>query len=458
MPAAEALATPARGAGPAAGAGAQIARLPARICLLRRGADLPMSTPPVSPAANQTADGGWLRSLPFQIGLLTAMQALLLVNNVTMVAVNGLAGYVLTDQKWLATLPVTGYVLGGALWAMPAAMFMRRFGRRAGYTLASFAAIGGALLAWYAMVNGSLMMLCTATFIAGFYNAFGASLRFAAIDVADTYRPSFKSKALSLVLTGGIMGGIIGPELAKWSRTWLTTEFSGTYLTLIGFALASMMLAQLIRLPDGKAAPVIAGVVRPLREILVQPVCWVAIVCAALAYGIMNLLMVATPLAMQAEHHHFSSAALVLELHVIAMYLPGLFTGALITTFGVLPIILIGAVLMVACVLVALSGVALMHFIGALVLLGVGWNFMYTGGSTLLTQAYTPQEKNKVQGFMDVVVFGTMITTSASSGVLLFANGWAILNMVSLPIVLFVIACVLWLARQQGWRVSPQPA
>ena len=135
-----------------------------------------------------------------------------------------------------------------------------------------------------------------------------------------------------------------------------------------------------------------------------------------------------------------------------------MFTGTLITTFGVLPIILIGAVLMVACVLVALSGVALMHFIGALVLLGVGWNFMYTGGSTLLTQAYTPQEKNKVQGFMDVVVFGTMITTSASSGVLLFANGWAILNMVSLPIVLFVIACVLWLARQQGWRVSPQPA
>ena len=193
MPAAEALATPARGAGPAAGAGAQIARLPARICLLRRGADLPMSTPPVSPAANQTADGGWLRSLPFQIGLLTAMQALLLVNNVTMVAVNGLAGYVLTDQKWLATLPVTGYVLGGALWAMPAAMFMRRFGRRAGYTLASFAAIGGALLAWYAMVNGSLMMLCTATFIAGFYNAFGASLRFAAASWAALSAPNWPS-------------------------------------------------------------------------------------------------------------------------------------------------------------------------------------------------------------------------------------------------------------------------
>lgn len=414
------------------------------------------SSPVNSP--DPTGSNGILRTLRFQIGLLTTMQALLLVNNVTMIAVTGLAGLLLTDQNWLATLPVTGYVLGGAVWAMPAAAFMRRYGRRAGYTVASFAAIGGSLLAWHAMVTGSLMLLCLATFIAGFYNAFGASLRFAAVDVADEYRPSFRAKALSLVLTGGIMGGIIGPETAKWSRTWLETEFSGTYLTLIGFAIVSMLLAQLIRLPDGRSAPALAGPVRPLREILAQPICWVAIACAALSYGVMNLLMVATPLAMQAHHHVFDSAALVLELHVIGMYAPGLFTGSLITRFGVLPIILTGAVLMVACVIVALSGVAVMHFMAALFLLGVGWNFMYTGGSTLLTQAYTPQEKNKVQGFMDAVVFGTMITTSASSGALLFVNGWAVLNIVSLPIILLVIVSVLWLARRRGWRVSPVAA
>ncbi len=413
---------------------------------------------PVNPGPETPPERSWLRSLPFQIGLLTTMQALLLVNNVTMIAVNGLAGFVLTDQKWLATLPVTGYVLGGAVWAMPAAAFMRRFGRRAGYTVASFAAIAGGLLAWYAMINGSLVLLCLATFIAGFYNAFGASLRFAAVDVADEYRPSFRAKALSLVLTGGIMGGILGPELAKWSRTWLSTEFSGTYLTLIGFAIVSMLLAQLIRLPDGKAATKIPGHVRSLKQILAQPVCWVAIVCAALSYGVMNLLMVATPLAMQAHHHMFDSAALVLEFHIIGMFAPGLFTGSLITRFGVLPIILTGALLMVGCVLVALSGVALMHFMTALFLLGVGWNFMYTGGSTLLTQAYEPQEKNKVQGFMDAVVFATMITTSASSGALLFANGWSILNLVSLPIILFASGAVFWLARSKGWRATPTSA
>lgn len=400
----------------------------------------------------------WLETLKFQLSLLTTMQALLLINNVTMVTVNGLAGYVLTNEKWMATLPVTGYVLGGAIWAMPAAAFMRRFGRRAGYSLASFAAMAGGVMAWYAMSVGSLWLLCLATFVAGFYNAFGASIRFAAADVADEYRPGFKAKAMSLVLTGGIMGGVIGPELAKWSRTWLETDFSGTYLTLIGFAVASLLLAQLIRLPDGKSAPKLTGHIRPLREILAQPICWVAILCAALSYGVMNLLMVATPLAMQAHDHSFGAAALAIELHVIGMFLPGLFTGWLITRVGVLPIILVGAVLNVVCVMVALSGVAVMHFLSALFLLGVGWNFMYTGGSTLLTRAYEPQEKNKVQGFMDVCVFGTMISTSASSGALLFVNGWTILNIISLPIVLLIMASVFWLGRQTGWRSDVAPA
>lgn len=412
-----------------------------------------MSNPPKNTTAS-AASGTGLQSLAIQIGLLTTMQALLLVNNVTLIAVNGLAGFILTEHKWLATMPVTGYVLGGAVWAMPAAAFMRRFGRRAGYTVASLAAIGGSLLAWYAMTAGSLPLLVLATFIAGFYNAFGASLRFAAADVADAYRPSFKSRAMSLVLTGGIMGGIVGPETAKWSRTWLPTEFSGTYLTLIGFAVASMMLAQLIRLPDGRRSVVADGPVRPMREIVSQPICWIAILCAALGYGVMNLLMVATPLAMHEHHHAFDSAAFVLEWHVIGMFAPGLFTGSLISRFGAVPVIVAGAVLMLGCVVVALSGVALMHFLSALFLLGVGWNFMYTGGSTLLTHAYAPQEKNKVQGVMDACVFTTMITTSASSGVLLFANGWAVLNLVSLPFIVIGLIAASWLGLRHGWQAG----
>ncbi|MGB7300720.1 MAG: MFS transporter [Burkholderiaceae bacterium] len=400
---------------------------------------------------NDTMAGRGLQSLQFQVGLLAVMQALLLINNVTLIAVNGLAGFALADEKWLATFPITAWVCGGAIWAMPAAAFMRRFGRRAGYTMGSVCAITGAILAWAAMQVGSLALLSLAAFVAGAYNAFGVSLRFAAADVAEAYRPSFKAKAISLVLAGGIMGGIVGPETAKWSRTLLDAEFGGTYLTLIGFAVLSMILAQFIRLPSSIATAK-DGPVRPLREILAQPICWVAIMCSAVGYGIMNLLMVATPLAMEAHHHPFNSAAFVIQWHVIGMYLPGLVTGSLITRFGILPIVFTGAILTMICVFIALSGISVMHFTAALFILGVGWNFMYTGGSTLLTQAYRPQEKNRVQGFMDVCVFTTMITTSASSGALLYTNGWHVLNVASLPFIGLAIGAVLWLALKKGWQ------
>lgn len=412
----------------------------------------PSESASASPEGSAAASPGLLKNLPTQIGLLTMMQSLLLINNVTLIAVSGLAGLTLATDAVLATLPVTGYVLGGAVFAMPAAGVMRRLGRRRGYTIAAFAAMLGGLLGWQAMLAQNLWMLCGATFVCGIFNAFGASLRFAAVDVADTYRPSFKPKALSIVLSGGIAGGILGPEIAKWSRTLLPTEFAGTYLTLIGFALLSLTLAQFIRLPDPRHQAAAEGPARPLREILAQPSCWVAVLCAAMSYGIMNLLMVATPLAMQVCEHPFDSAAFVLEAHVLGMFVPGLFTGSLIARFGVLRIVFVGGLLMLACVGIALSGVTLMHFTAALVLLGIGWNFMYTGGSTLLTQSYRPQEKNRVQGFMDAVVFTTMISTSASSGVLLFVNGWSVINVVSLPFMVVCLVATGWLASRHGWR------
>jgi MFS family permease len=400
-----------------------------------------------------------LATLRFQVGLLALMQALLLTNNVTLIAVNALAGLQLADNALLATLPVTGYVLGGAVWSMPAAAFMRRHGRRAGYTLGSLVAMAGAVLAWHAMTRGSLALLCLATFVCGLYNAFGASLRFAAADVADAYRPDFRARAMSLVLTGGIAGGVIGPELSKWSREWLATQFAGTYLTLVGFALASLLLAQLLRLPAAPPASATAGgaQARPLAAILRQPACWVAVLCAALSYGVMNLLMVATPLAMEVCSHPYAAAALVIEWHVIGMFAPGFVSGSLIGRFGVLPVIAAGCVLMLGCVAIALSGIELMHFMSALILLGIGWNFMYSGASTLLTGTYRPSEKNKVQGFMDLCVFTTMITSSASSGALLFVNGWSILNLLSLPFVLVVLGAVWWLAARQGWTLERAP-
>ena len=394
-----------------------------------------------------------LASLRPQLALLIGLQALLLTNNVTLVAVNGLAGLAISTNPLLATLPVTGYVLGGAVWAMPAAAFMNRFGRRAGYTAGSLVAIAGALLGWYALTVKSLPLLCLATFVCGLYNAFGASLRFAAADAADTWRPGFRAKAISLVLAGGIAGGVLGPEISKWSREWLPTAFAGTYLTLVGFALLSLLLAQFLRVPRIEVA-VGSGPARPLREIIRQPACAVAILSAALGYGVMNLLMVATPLAMEVCRLPYSSAAFVIEWHVIGMFAPGFFTGGLIARFGVLPVIATGCLLMLGCVAVALSGVDLMQFLVALFLLGVGWNFMYTGGTTLLTMSYRPAEKARVQGFMDLCVFAVMVSSSASSGALLFVNGWTMLNLLSLPVVLAVLAAVLWLGARQGWALG----
>lgn len=395
-----------------------------------------------------------LASFRPQLALLACLQALLLTNNVTLAAVNGLAGAIITDNRALATLPITGYVLGGALWAMPIAALMKRRGRRTGYTVGALVAIFGALLAWYAMAHKSLPLLCAATFVCGLFNAAGASLRFAAADVADEYRPSFKARAISLVLAAGIAGGVIGPEIAKWSRTWLPVEFAGTYLTLVGFAVLSLLLAQLLRLPTTAAADVKGGLARPLREILAQPACWVAIVTGALGFGVMNLLMVAVPLAMDVCRHPFSSVALVIEWHVVGMFAPGLITGSIIARVGVLPVIVTGCLLMLVCVSIALSGVDLMHFVSALLLLGVGWNFMYTGATTLLTASYRPAEKNRVQGFMDFCVFSTMITTSASSGALLHVQGWNILNLLSLPVVMVALGCTLWLSSRAGWRLG----
>jgi MFS family permease len=388
--------------------------------------------------------GSGLATLKVQVGLLATLQGLLLTNNVTQIAVNGLAGFALSSDKTWATLPITSYVLGAALCTMPASNFMRRKGRRMGYTVGACLAIFGALVSALAMHLGSMTLLCVGTFLAGIYNAFGSSLRFAAVDVAETYQPSFKPRAISLVLAGGIMGGIVGPELAKLTRTALPGLFSATYLVLAVAGLIALVLVQLLRVPV-PSANVAQGPVRPLREIMRQPRAWVAVLAAMLTYGVMNLLMVATPLAMDICKLPFSSAALVLEWHVIGMFAPGLVTGSIIARFGTLPVMLVGCALMLVCTAIALSGVDLMNFLIALFVLGVGWNFMFTGATTLLTSVYRPQEKNRVQGFNDLCVFATMITTSLTSGIMLTTNGWNVLHVLAAPFVVVVVLICSWL-------------
>lgn len=399
-----------------------------------------------------------MASLRFQVGLLALLQALLLTNNVTLIAISGLAGATLAKDPVWATLPVTGYVLGAAFTSMAAARVMRGRGRRAGYTVGALFAIAGSVVAWLGVAGGSLPVLVAGTFLAGVYNAFGASYRFAAADVADAYRPSFRARAISLVLAGGIAGGIVGPEVSKLTRDALPMLFAGSYLALSGFAIASLLLAQLLRLPDGPkgaaAAAAAAAPARPLREVLAQPAGWSAVLVAALSYGVMNLIMVSTPLAMQVCGHPYASAAFVIEWHVIGMFAPGLVTGSIIGRVGIAPVIVAGGALMLACIAIALSGQALWHFTVALFLLGVGWNFMYTGATTLLTTCYRPAEKNRVQGFNDACVFAVMATSSLSSGALVHVQGWNLINAMSVPAVLVAMAATVIAARGIGWRAG----
>jgi MFS family permease len=256
-------------------------------------------------------------------------------------------------------------------------------------------------------------------------------------------------KAISLVLAGGIVGAIIGPNLADATVGLLPTRYVGAYLSLIGVAAVAALAMAFVRFPPHQAPAPGSTQGRPLREIARQPVFIVAVAAGALGYGVMNLLMSATPIAMQQCKHPFTSATLVLEWHVLGMYVPSFFTGHLIKRFGALPVMAVGVVLNLVCVAVALSGVDLMQFIVALFVLGVGWNFLYTGGSTLLTSTYRPEETNKAQGAMDTCVFATMAVSSFASGVLVTTQGWTLLNLGSLLPIAAVGLALLWLARGQ---------
>ncbi|MBN8475808.1 MFS transporter [Sulfuritalea sp.] len=368
------------------------------------------------------------------VGLLAGCQALLLCNGVTLIAVNGLAGAKLAPTPTLATLTVTGYVIGTALMTLPASWFMKHYGRRAGFIVGALLGILGGLTCAVAVSIGSFWLLCLGTLCAGTYNAFGLQYRFAAADMAPA---DWKPKAISWTLAGGILGGFIGPWAGKITRDIWAVEFAATYASLSVFAVVALLIASRLRVPEMADAGQ-QGSGRPLPEIARQPAFVVAVLAAALGYGTMNLLMAATPLAMDICGLPFGDAAFVLQWHVLGMYGPSFFTGSLIKRFGVLSILMAGVVLMFACIALALSGVTLMHFWWALFLLGVGWNFLYIGGTTLLTETYKPAERAKVQGGNDFLVFGVQAVSSLSAGALVLGGGWYTLNLYAIPAVIVI--------------------
>ena len=375
--------------------------------------------------------------------LLAAAQGLFLTNNVVFIAINGLVGLSLAPLGWMATLPVMGYVVGGALSTPLVARTQSALGRKISFQIGLLVALGSALLCAYAAFDKNFWLLVTATVIAGYYSANGQLYRFAAAELSAV---DYREKAVSLVLAGGLIGAVLGPNLASRTRTWFEVPFAGAYLALAVVALLGVVVISCVCFPPLPPRLSKADSGRPLSVIMRQPVFIVATAAAALSYGVMNLLMAATPLAMQVCGFPFDDAALVLEWHVIGMFAPGFFTGHLIKRFGVLTIMGVGVVLNLVCIAIALSGVNLHQFLIALFLLGVGWNFLFTGSTTLSLQSYRPEEKDRAQAAINFCVFSVMAVTSFASGALVTTQGWQLLNLGSLIPVALTGGALLWLA------------
>jgi MFS family permease len=374
--------------------------------------------------------------------LLVLCQGLFLTNNVSFIAINGLVGLSLTPTPWMATLPVMGYVVGSALSTSWVSKVQTRYGRKRSFQLGLLVGLLACLICAGAVYLHNFWGLIAGTLIAGFYSANAQLYRFAAAELAP---PVFREKAVSWVLAGGILGAILGPNIANWTKNLSAVPYMGVYYTLSLVALLGIVAMQGIEFPPEAIKKKGDPSARSMREIFSQRVFLVSVICAALGYGIMNLLMAATPLAMDVCGFAFHDTAFVLEWHVIGMFAPGFYTGDLIKRFGALRVMVVGVLLNFGCVAVALTGQSLFQFLSALLLLGVGWNFLFTGATTMAVSLFNAQEKNKAQASINFCVFATMAITSLSSGALVTTAGWSLLNLGSLVLVAMMTASLIWL-------------
>ncbi len=384
--------------------------------------------------------------------LLATCQGLSQSGSIIIGVVSALTGLMLAEDKSLATLAVATMMVGVMVATVPASLLMKRIGRRAGFTIGQLCGASSALISVYAIFTENFWLFVAAGPVYGIHTAFFHYYRFAAADAATE---AYRSRAISYVLTGGVVAAILGPELAKLTRDlFAPVVFAGSYGAIFVLCLLSMTVMQFIKFQQPTVQErVVAG--RPLLEIARQPAFTVAILAAMLGYGSMSLVMTATPLAVTAHDHSFSDAAFIIQWHVLGMFAPSFFTGHLIHRFGTLNIILLGALLIMLCIGANLSGVDLANFWIGLVALGVGWNFMFIGGTTLLTTTYRPEERAKVQAVNDFCVFGSVATAALSSGVLHAVFGWDGVNLgIALPI-LIAFSAAFWL-RLRGSTAPAQ--
>jgi predicted MFS family arabinose efflux permease len=385
--------------------------------------------------------------------LLAICQALFVCSQSTLFLVGGLVGFALAPDKAWATLPVTCTILGTALATVPASLYMRRLGRRTGFMTGACLAIVGGFVAAAAIATADFWLFSVGTFLFGCYHAFCQYYRFAAADAAE---PAFKSKALSLVLAGGVIAGFIGPELANQTRE-LVDPFSylATVLVLSLLALLALVLVSRTSLPRLSGEEQAASG-RPIGTIMAQPRFLVAVLASMIGFGVMSLIMTATPLAMIGCGFHDSDAGFVIQWHILGMFGPSFFTGHLIARFGVPNVMAAGVAALAATLAFTLSGIEIGNFWLGLILLGIGWNFLFIGGSTLLTDCYAPAERAKTQAAHDFLVFATTASASLLSGTLLAGFGWTTVNLIAMPLVALAGLVVLGLAWSR--RQARHPA
>jgi MFS family permease len=387
-----------------------------------------------------------MNTMKMNVWLLSACQGLLNTGNSLVGTTSALVGLKLAPDMAWATVPLALQFLASMLTTLPASQLMRVIGRRAGFLLGTAAGLVGAGLAAYAIVNASFAYFCVAAGLFGVFNGFGTYYRFAAADAASA---DYKSRAISYVMAGGVVAAFVGPNLAHWTQAWFPVgEFAGSYASLLGIFGLSVLALLFVRIPrPAPIAPHESG--RPLGIIARQGSYVVAALCAAVGFGVMVFVMTATPLAMHAHAHSFGDTAFVIEWHIFGMFAPSFFTGHLIRRFGVLNVMLAGALLNILCVGVNLVGTEVGHFWTGLVLLGVGWNFLFVGGTTLLTETYREPEKAKAQGLNDFLVFAAITVASLSAGALQHYFGWRAVNFGVVPLIVLIASAIIWLKAQR---------
>ncbi len=380
------------------------------------------------------------------VALLALCQALFVTSTSFLIATSALVGLTLAPDAKLSTVPLGLQFVATMATTMPASLLMSRIGRCAGLRVGVIAGMLGGGLGCYAIVTSSFEYFCAACALLGVFNSFGQYFRFAAADVAT---PEFRSRAISYALSGGVLAAFAGPNLAKASSDWMLPHmFAGGYAALIGLYVCCFIVLGFVNLPKPvKRTSDLPS--RPLSVLAGQGTFIVSAFCATVAYGTMNLIMTATPLAMRGCGFAFGQAADVIQWHVVAMFAPAFWTGGFIARWGALNVMFVGALTMLVCVAVNLSGIAFANFWTGLVLLGLGWNFLFVGATSLLTSTYTEGEKAKVQGLNEFLVFGMVAVSASTAGALQAVLGWSNLNLCVIPFILGALCAIVWLKQNQ---------